>query len=220
MSIGQVSRDGSPVAIYLAMPADDAPTLVHEAIGDGASILELGSGPGRLTRVLVAYGHDVTAVDDSDEMLAHVTGARTVCAEVLDLDLGVRFDAVVVASHLINDADRAVPYRLLAVCRRHVHEHEVVLVERFEPGWVTAAERSVGRVGPVEIAFDPGELVGEARAAAVTYRLGSTSWVQRFECRELSDVDLDEVAEANELRVVARLNDAGTWLLLRPTTRP
>jgi SAM-dependent methyltransferase len=220
MSASQVSRDGSPVAIYLARPVDDAPTLVHDAIGDGASILELGSGPGRLTRVLVAYGHDVTAVDHSEEMLAHVTGARTVCADLLDLDLGVRFDAVVVASHLINDADRVVHRRLLAVCRRHVAERGVVLVERFEPGWVTSAQRSVGRVGPVETVFDPGELVGEVRAAAVTYRLGSTNWVQRFTCRDVSDADPDEVAKANQLQVAAKLNDAGTGLLLRPTAEP
>jgi Methyltransferase domain len=200
MSASQVSRDGSPVAIYLARPVDDAPTLVHDAIGDGASILELGSGPGRLTRVLVAYGHDVTAVDHSEEMLAHVTGARTVCAD--------------------NDADRVVHRRLLAVCRRHVAERGVVLVERFEPGWVTSAQRSVGRVGPVETVFDPGELVGEVRAAAVTYRLGSTNWVQRFTCRDVSDADPDEVAKANQLQVAAKLNDAGTGLLLRPTAEP
>lgn len=71
-----MSVDGSPLAIYLALPAGDDPMIIHNAAPPEASILELGSGPGRLTRVLVALGHEVVAVDDSPEMLAHVTGAE------------------------------------------------------------------------------------------------------------------------------------------------
>src|SRR3984957_12072689 len=79
--------------------------IVHEAAGAGASILELGSGAGRVTHPLVALGHPVVAVDESPEMLAHVRGAETGCARIEDLDLGRRVGAVLLASHLINADD-------------------------------------------------------------------------------------------------------------------
>lgn len=124
--------------------------LIDDAIGAGASILELGCGPGRITRVLVALGHEVTAVDDSPAMLEHVTGAHTVCADLFTLDLGRRFDAVIAASHMINDPGRRA--ELLSVCRRHVSDDGTVLIERFAPGWLLTAKPTVGRNGPVEIA--------------------------------------------------------------------
>ena len=61
--------------------------LIHDAVGAGGSILELGCGPGRITRFLIALGHEVTAVDDSPAMLEHVTGARTVSADLYTLEL-------------------------------------------------------------------------------------------------------------------------------------
>jgi SAM-dependent methyltransferase len=86
-----VTADGSPVEVYLLLPPGDEPEIVHAAIPRGASILELGSGAGRVTHPLLALGHEVVAVDDSPSMLAHVR-AETVCARIGDLDLGRTFD--------------------------------------------------------------------------------------------------------------------------------
>jgi hypothetical protein len=44
----------------------------------GCEILELGAGTGRITHPLLALGHDVVAVDNSEEMLALIRGAKTV----------------------------------------------------------------------------------------------------------------------------------------------
>ena len=54
----------------------------------GASVLDLGSGPGRIANPLARAGHDVVAVDDSQAMLDHVEGATTVLADLWTLDLG------------------------------------------------------------------------------------------------------------------------------------
>jgi SAM-dependent methyltransferase len=102
-----VTDDGNPVAVYLALPAGDEPQLIHDAVSPGASILELGCGAGRVTRPLAAMGHPMVAVDNSPAMLKHVTVAQTVCADITHLDLGRTFDAVLVASHLVNHGDRA-----------------------------------------------------------------------------------------------------------------
>jgi SAM-dependent methyltransferase len=55
-------------------------------VPSGASILELGSGAGRVTHPLVELGYAVTAVDESAEMLARVRGARTVRSTIERLD--------------------------------------------------------------------------------------------------------------------------------------
>jgi SAM-dependent methyltransferase len=147
MAASFVSADGSPLAMYLALPAGDDPLIIHRASPPGASILELGSGPGRLTRVLVALGHEVVAVDDSTEMLAHVTGAATVCADLFDVDVGRTFDIVLVASHLINDPDLARRHALLCVCRRHLVTGGSILVQRYQPGGLRLRRLDRGRPG-------------------------------------------------------------------------
>ncbi|RSM66526.1 hypothetical protein DMH03_05305 [Amycolatopsis sp. WAC 01376] len=56
------------------------------AVPDGASILELGSGVGRVTHALLDLGYPVVAVDDSPEMLAGVR-AEKVCSKIEELRL-------------------------------------------------------------------------------------------------------------------------------------
>lgn len=83
-----VARDGSPVELYARLSSFGEPELVHGAIPPGAEILELGAGAGRMTHRFVAFGHPVTAVDSSAEMLARISGATTVHADIVGLDLG------------------------------------------------------------------------------------------------------------------------------------
>ena len=64
-----VAPDGSPVAVYLAIPGDAEAALIHSAIPAAASVLELGCGAGRVTRHLVARGHPVPGVDNSEARL-------------------------------------------------------------------------------------------------------------------------------------------------------
>ena len=104
---GAITPDGCAVDLYALLPPMGEPELVHAAIPAGASILELGAGAGRMTARLVELGHPVVAVDESAEMLAHVRGAETVRARIQDLELGRRFDAVLLASFLVNTPDRA-----------------------------------------------------------------------------------------------------------------
>src|SRR5688500_6150124 len=100
-----VAPDGSPVAVYLALPPRPVPEMVHGVVAPGGPILDLGSGPGRMTRPLAALGHPITAVDDSAAMLDHVGDAERVLADVYALRLDRRFAGVLAASHLINDPD-------------------------------------------------------------------------------------------------------------------
>jgi len=88
----------------------------------------------RLAQPLLDLGHSVLAVDQSPEMLAHVTGVETVRADIEGLDLRRRFDAVNLASHLVNvPDDRRLRTARLDACRRHVTDGGSVFIERYPP---------------------------------------------------------------------------------------
>lgn len=123
--------DGSPVEVYTRLPESGEGEVVAEVVPAGASILELGCGSGRITRQLVRLGFRVTAVDESAEMLAHVRAAETVHAPIEGPDLGLRFDAVLLASNLVNsETERRRAF--LETCRRHA---DLVVVEGLPLGW-------------------------------------------------------------------------------------
>lgn len=95
------AADGSPVAVYLALPPEPEFTAVLNHLPAGASVLDLGCGAGRLAKDLADRGHQVTGVDESAAMLRHLDPTVTaIRARIEELDLGRRFGAVVLASHL------------------------------------------------------------------------------------------------------------------------
>lgn len=65
-----VAPDGSPLAFYRRLPTDGEPELIHALLAPGASILDIGCGPGRITGPLLSLGHPVTSVDDGPGMIA------------------------------------------------------------------------------------------------------------------------------------------------------
>jgi SAM-dependent methyltransferase len=111
---GVITPDGCAVDFYALLPPGREPEIIHRAAGRaGASILELGSGTGRITGALAKLGHPVVAVDESPEMLARNRSAETVCARIEDLALGRTFDVVLLASNLLNAPDTGIRQALL-----------------------------------------------------------------------------------------------------------
>jgi SAM-dependent methyltransferase len=214
-----VSADGSPLALYLALPAGEVPVLVHRAIRPASSILELGSGPGRLTRVLLALGHRVTAVDDSAEMLEHVTGADRVCADAFNLDLGRTFDVVLAASHLINQPGESSRSALLQVGRRHLRGG-MMLIERYPPGWLLTASAGGSHLGPVRVQFEPGLIHDGVRQATMTYQLESVTWHQTFHAEDVSDQLLEQEAKDAGLEVLGYIDENRCWAKLGVASAP
>jgi SAM-dependent methyltransferase len=82
---------------------------------DPATVLELGAGTGKLTRVLVDLGHDVHATDPGPAMLAlleaHLPGVRTAVAGAEEIPLADASVDVVIAAQAFHwfDLDRALP---------------------------------------------------------------------------------------------------------------
>ncbi|MFK4542287.1 SAM-dependent methyltransferase [Streptomyces tendae] len=217
---GAITPDGCAVELYSRLPAGAEPDIVAAAVPEGARILELGSGVGRMTHPLLERGYTVTAVDESAEMLEHVRGARTIRSPIEDLDLGERFDAVMLASFLIHTGDVEVRRGLLRTCARHVAEDGCVLIQREGADYHTNLPRE--RVDPSGftvriLSADPvGDGVNSVRAE---YEFPDAVWTQTFRARPLTREQFEEALGEAGLAVDRYLTDDGTWVRAVPVRR-
>ena len=215
---GVITPDGCAVELYALLPPMGEPELVHAAIPAGASILELGAGAGRMTARLVELGHPVVAVDESAEMLAHVRGAETVRARIQDLALGHRFDAVLLASFLVNTPDRALRGRFLRACREHVADGGQVLVQRHPPAWFDDAAEGERTTGGITFRLrDLGRPGPGLLAATAEYQVGERTWTQTFTTERLDDGALAAALAGAGLAVDAYLTGDGSWVRALPS---
>ncbi|MGV9427770.1 class I SAM-dependent methyltransferase [Streptomyces sp. NPDC003656] len=210
---GAITPDGCAVELYSRLPVGDEPDVIAAAVPAGAHILELGSGVGRVTHALLERGFTVTAVDESAEMLARVRGARTICAPIEDLDLGERFDVVMLASFLVHTGDPEVRRGLLRTCVRHVAEGGCVLLQREGADYHSRIPRE--RVDPSGftvriVASDP---VGEGvRSVRAEYVFPDAIWTQTFRARPLTVAEFEEALAEAGLEVDSYLTEDGMWV--------
>ncbi|MFD9598234.1 class I SAM-dependent methyltransferase [Kitasatospora sp. NPDC059973] len=217
---GPITPDGCAVEMYERLPLNGEPEVIRKAVPAGARILELGCGVGRMTHPLLDLGFTVTAVDESAEMLARVRGARTVRSPIERLDLGERFDVVLLASFLVHAGDPAVRRGLLDTCRRHVADDGLVLLQREGEDWMrdVPRERPLGRDGLVRVAsVTP---VGDGvNSVHVEYEFPDARWTQTFLSRPLDTAAFERALAESGLAVDAHLTEDRTWVRARPVPR-
>jgi hypothetical protein len=136
-------------------------------------------------------------------MLALVSGAKKVQARIEGLDLGRRFDAVLLASHLINVPDDQVRRALLDACARHVTADGRVIIQQHQPDWFDTAGpaeqiRPDGMTFRLRDVSRPGQ---DLLSATVEYQVGDRLWTQTFTAGRLT-----------EERLRAALGEAGLGL--------
>lgn len=192
-----VTGDGSPIEVYELLPERGEGEIVAHAVPAGGSILELGCGTGRMTRQLLAHGFRVTGVDESAEMLARMPdGAECVRARIEELDLGRRFDAVLLASNLLSaDAEQRLVF--LAACVRHA---DVVVVETLPLGWRPRAEP--GTLGELTTRTVVDRIEDGVVHGAAVYEARGRTWTHPFAMRVFE----------NEEELGAALADGGLVL--------
>ncbi|MGW3357771.1 class I SAM-dependent methyltransferase [Streptomyces bungoensis] len=210
---GAITPDGCAVELYARLPVGDEPDIVAGAVPAGAHILELGSGVGRVTHALLERGFTVTAVDESPEMLARVRGARTICAPIEHLDLGERFDVVMLASFLVHAGDAEVRRGLLRTCARHVADGGCVLIQREGADYHVNVPRE--RVDPsgFTVRIASAEPVGDGvDAVRAEYVFPDAVWTQTFLSRPLTKEQFESALAEAGLKVDAYLTDDGMWV--------
>jgi SAM-dependent methyltransferase len=125
-------------------------------VRSGAVVLDLACGGGRHTRLFLARGHPVTAVDLDLTQLADLVGDQNV--ELIQVDLeqapwplpGRRFGAVVVTNYLWRPLFRAI--------LDAIDEGGVLLYDTFARG-----NEAYGRPTNPDFLLEPGELIEAVR---------------------------------------------------------
>ena len=215
---GPITPDGSPVQLYALTSAKDEPAIVHRAIPEGATVLELGCGAGRVTRELVSLGHPVLAVDESPEMLHHVR-TDSLCAKIEELRLDRRFDAVLLGSFLLNSVDEGLRRRFLDTCRTHVRPDGQVLIQRSVPGQLSTGWRI--RHGDLTVTVtDVRRVRDNLVVATIEYRLNGQVWTQTTPDHELDEAQLAFCLREADLEVDAFLTEDRSWIRARPRSSP
>lgn len=215
---GAITPDGCAVELYSRLPVGDEPDIITAAVPAGARVLELGSGVGRMTHALLDRGFDVTAVDESAEMLERVRGARTICGPIEELDVGESFDAVLLASFLVHAGDVEVRRGLLRTCVRHLAKGGCVLIQREGEGYHTDVPRE--RVDPAgfTVRIVSAEPVGDGvDSVHAEYVFPDAVWTQTFRARPLTRQQFEEALGEEGLRVDRYLTVDRTWVRAVPT---
>jgi SAM-dependent methyltransferase len=202
-------------------PADAATSAaverIHRLAGDGARILELGVGTGRLALPLAALGHEVVGLDSSVEMLdrlaanaaagaapaevsgGSVEGVQGDVAEPASWPAGP-FQVVVAAFNLVcNLADAAAQAAMFAQAHAALAPGGVLVVEAFVPHPVDTAERrlevrevSAEQVVLIASRTDPdlGVVIGQH----IQLRDGEPVRLRPWRLRPTSPAELDRLA--------------------------
>ncbi|MEI4278646.1 class I SAM-dependent methyltransferase [Klenkia terrae] len=215
---GAYTDDGCAVEVYRRLPVGEDLHVIHLVAGEGATILDLGAGAGRLADPLSLLGHRVVAVDDSAEMLTHVTHARTVRSRIEHLDLPTTFDVVVLASHLINNPCERRRHQLLLTVARHLAAGGRALVQWHPPVWFDSLsagdvwDEALGDMN-IQVAVSAVREDGALLDAVVRYVFRGTAWTHGFTTRRILLRDLQLEARAAGLAIHPPDDPAVTWLL-------
>jgi len=209
---GPITPDGCAVELYERIPLGDEVDVVQGAVPAGASLLELGCGVGRMTRPLVQRGFAVTAIDESAEMLERVTGVRTVCSPIELLDLGERFDVVLLASFLVHAGDPQVRRGILTTCQRHVADNGCVLIQRRPEGWDDRIPREAVLGDGLVRVVSSTPVSADVRSVRAEYFFPDAHWTQTYLAHPMTETEFERALAEAGLRVDAYLTPDRSWV--------
>ena len=209
--------DGSPVEAFAVLPPGPAPALLDAVLPPSATVLDLGGGAGRIAHALTAKGHRVTVVDPCQPMLDHVDPSlERHLADIEELDLGRSFDAVLLASFLVNTPHEHQRSEFLGTCRRHITAGQgAVYVQRLDPELVPLAVDAESEDQGVTYAMADVRHDGPRFAATMSFRREQEAWEHRYEGVVLDDDELAAALEPHGLRITRYLDDQRTWVEIR-----
>ena len=213
---GPITPDGCAVELWLRLALADEVEIIERSAPPGARILELGSGPGRMTHPLIDRGFDLTCVDESPDMLREIRGARTILSTIASLDLAETYDVVLLASFLVHAPDPGDRQALLATCRRHVAAGGQVLIQReAENRHENLPQERASGDGVVRVLSSTPVAPG-VRSVQVENVYPDARWTQTFLSRPLSAEEFENALSAADLRLETYLKNDRTWARARP----
>ncbi|QMU74639.1 class I SAM-dependent methyltransferase [Streptacidiphilus sp. PB12-B1b] len=214
---GAITNDGCAVEFYGLLPTVGEPEIVHAAVPPGASILELGCGTGRILRPLAAWGHPVTGVDHSSDMLAKSPDLETVCSPIQSLRLNRSFDVVLLASQMIN-SDPVTRQDFLATVRHHLRDGGIAVFQQSPPTWFEKLEHAepVVETAGIRRTIRLARWEPPRMRAEVEYQVGENTWSHAWSSYMLTDEALVGDLAAAGLRFGEWLRDNRAWFTAHP----
>jgi hypothetical protein len=178
--------------------------------GAGHATHDGTAGAGRILAALLDLGVPLEAVHQL------VLDADSSAAELGALDLGRRFERVIVGSHLVNLPDEETRLGFLSVARRHLAANGTLLLEHHPIDWAATAEPTPATpgaaLGMVDVRRHPPYV-----SAVSVYDIGGRVLRQPFKARVLSEQELAAALARVGLAVTRRLGP--TWLVAGSRTR-
>lgn len=214
---GEITGDGCAVDLYALLPPLGEAGIVHAAVPEGASILELGCGTGRILRPLARLGHRVHGVDDSPGMLAHLTDLPVTCSPIESLRLDETFGTVLLASTMLNTGPGQ-RTAFLATCRYHLPDDGLAVFQYHPPAWFEGfpdAPRE-SAVDGISVVIRSCSRMPSAIACELEYRAPGRTWTHAWTSYEISDAELTADLAAAGLAFDRWLTADHTWFTGRP----
>jgi SAM-dependent methyltransferase len=210
---GEQALDGCSVELYRRLPYLGELDFLPGRVPSGASILELGCGVGRLTKVLLSLGLRVTAVDNSAGMLAHCPdGATLIKGDIETLRLERTFDAVLLASCLINIPFERTRDAFLRTARCHLETNGLLLFERQSAAWLNDLVAGwTSNIGEIVVTVEEAVRDGDQLAICLAYKHGGSAWRHRFAHAVLNDEDVNQCLKAAGFREATWIDQKRRW---------
>ena len=208
---GAQTLDGCSVEFYRKLDVGNEPAIVVAAHSPPASLLELGCGVGRITKPLVRLGYNVTAVDNSSEMLEHVNFTRAVHSDIESLHLNRRFDVVLLGSFLLNVLARPVRLSLLAAARRHLQPGDDLVAQIHSNNILQPKVDNPSKRGNLTTTITSAEVCGSIAGITIQYEIDNCTWTQTFETAYVTLEDICNNLNSSDLQFCEWLDEEETW---------
>lgn len=211
---GSQTRDGCSVSLYRVMPYMDELADIESHLNRHPAVLELGCGTGRLCGRLQEIGLHVAGVDESAEMLAHLPiGVEGIKASIETLDLGRRWPAVLLPSHLINHPDEVIRKQFVEAAKRHITPFGTFYIKRHSPRLLSTVKKgplgvSKGIALHVEHVSRDGDLV----TMTIRYNAGDQAWTQSFSTCVLQTHDIEQLLSSCGFQGFQWLGAEALWV--------
>lgn len=205
--------DGSPVEAFALLPPGPAPDLIAQRLAPNSTVLELGCGAGRILKPLADRGHKCTGVDQSAEMLARVpSGIETIEGDIETIDLEWTYDAVILASFLVNtpEVDRRRAY--LDCAKAHCHGE--IFVQRLDPELVPEAVDATSEEDGVIYEMRDVEHIGTLFRATMRFTIDGITYEHPYQGEVLDDTAFETTVRSVGLTVKDYLDGQRTWAVL------
>ncbi len=211
---GPRARDGCSVELYRRQHYAGEIDHLQALLPPGTTVLELGCGTGLLTHRLLDFGCVVTGVDNSADMLAHVSPrVRRVQSDIEALRLDERFDVVLLPSGLVNHADARVRRAFVAAAARHVAASGELIVKRQDEAWLRSATLGpLGERDGMAIAVDRVERTGDDVSMTLRYELAGDTWTHAFTVASLDEAAVARLLQEEGFAAPRVLDERRLWL--------